>query len=71
LKKEKGKQIFTSPFPLFKLSQVIQVVVISMLEKERFACWFLFHDFVAHFVVVVRPTTIFWSSITRSANANT
>jgi hypothetical protein len=26
------------------------------------------HDFLAHFVVMVHPTTIFWSSITRSAN---
>jgi hypothetical protein len=39
-----------------------------MLNKDLlvgfFAC-----DFLAHFVVVVRPTTIFWSSITRLANA--
>jgi hypothetical protein len=41
LKKEKGKQLFTFPLPLFKLSQVIQVVIISMLNKGRFACWFL------------------------------
>jgi hypothetical protein len=30
---------------------------------------FFAHDFLARFVVVVRPTTIFWSSIPHSANA--
>jgi hypothetical protein len=30
--------LFTSLLPLFKLSQVIRVVAISMLNKGRFAC---------------------------------
>jgi hypothetical protein len=30
---------------------------------------FFARDFLARFVVVVHPTTIFWSSITRSTNA--
>jgi hypothetical protein len=30
---------------------------------------FFAHDFLACFVMVVRPITIFWSSITHSANA--
>jgi hypothetical protein len=30
---------------------------------------FFAHDFLAHFVVVVHPTTIFLSSVTRLANA--
>jgi hypothetical protein len=29
---------------------------------------FFAHDFLARFVVVVHPTTIFWCSVTYSAN---
>jgi hypothetical protein len=36
---------------------------------EDLLAGFYAHDFLAHFVVVVRPTTIFCSSITHSANA--
>jgi hypothetical protein len=37
--------------------------------KEDLLAGFFARDFLAHFVVVVRPTTVFWCSITRSANA--
>jgi hypothetical protein len=36
---------------------------------EDLLAGFFARDFLACFVVVVHPTTIFWSSITRSANA--
>jgi hypothetical protein len=39
-----------------------------MLNKESLLAGFFAHDFLARVVVVVHPTTIFWSSITRSAN---
>jgi hypothetical protein len=35
---------------------------------EDLLAGFFAHDFLAHFVVVVHPTTIFWSSITGLAN---
>jgi hypothetical protein len=37
--------------------------------KEDLLAGFFAHDFLACFVVVVHPTTIFCSSIIRSANA--
>jgi hypothetical protein len=37
--------------------------------KDDLLAAFFARDFLARFVVVVRPTTMFWSSITRSANA--
>jgi hypothetical protein len=36
---------------------------------EYLIAGFFVRDFLAHFVLVVHPTTIFWSSISRSANA--
>jgi hypothetical protein len=36
---------------------------------EYLLAGFFARDFPARFVVVVRPTTIFWSSITHSTNA--
>jgi hypothetical protein len=36
---------------------------------EDLLAGFFARDFLARFVVVVCPTTIFWSSITHSANA--
>jgi hypothetical protein len=41
---------------------------VLQIEEDFFANFFA-RDFLAHFVVVVHPTTIFWSPITRSANA--
>jgi hypothetical protein len=37
--------------------------------KEDLLAGFFAWDFVARFVIVVHPTTIFWSSITHLANA--
>jgi hypothetical protein len=48
----------------FSFSRHFDVESGENLLPGFFAC-----DFLARFVVVVHPTTIFWSSITRSANA--